>query len=401
MHLAARPSADSKRKPSARQRNSRDAAARYPHDTLLQALFAGPTVKALPSRWPPEAPAALAPGADAIEPQTTNAPAVRGCRARLSGLGGHRRVTLLIRQLRFGLQLPWLRPPPRRAACPYPLGDAEAAFADQEIRRWLRLGFARPATGADMTTLRRRGCSPAFVTNIDTKPRLVIDYTQVNNCLEERTFRMDQLADLAAQIRPGDSLFKADIQDAYYHLRLRPRDRLRLAFVVGSCVYIPLCLNCGLKVAPWFFTKAMRPVVAHLRQRGHRVFSYLDDFFGAARPSPRSGVAGPTETTALRQELKRLFRRLGLRVHPVKTDFTGATRLEILGILVDTRAKLLLLSPRKLARVEMGARRLLSLATSHRRLVGATAIRSFAGLANAAAPAVVDARLRLRALFDA
>jgi hypothetical protein len=98
---------------------------------------------------------------------------------------------------------------------------------------------------------------------------------------------MDQLSDLSPVLRPEDCLFKADICDAYYHLRLRKEDELYLSFCVGGVLYVPACLNSGLSVAPWFFTKAMRPVVAFLRSRGHRVFSYIDDFFGAGGTAQR------------------------------------------------------------------------------------------------------------------
>jgi hypothetical protein len=56
------------------------------------------------------------------------------------------------------------------------------------------------------------------------KRRVVVDYTTHNEVLSARKFKMDTLADLAPQLRPGDALFKADVQDAYCHLRLRRCD---------------------------------------------------------------------------------------------------------------------------------------------------------------------------------
>jgi hypothetical protein len=107
---------------------------------------------------------------------------------------------------------------------------------------------------------------------------------------------MDQLADLYPSLRPDDCLFKVDIKDAYSHLRLRKEDKIYLELGVGGVSYIPDCLNCGLSVAPWFFTKAMRSVVAHLRCRGHRVYSYLDDFFGAAASARDEEPASEADT---------------------------------------------------------------------------------------------------------
>ena len=143
----------------------------------------------------------------------------------------------------------------------------------------------------------------------------------------------------------------------------------------------------------------MRPVVAHLRARGHRVFAYLDDFFGAARRSS-SKCATTGDTKLLGEEIQDLFRKLGLLLHPRKCDFSGSKRVEILGIVVDTEKALFLLSAAKLSKIEVQARRLLRYAAQHRRQVRVTHIRGFAGLGNSVTPAVVDARLRLRELFD-
>jgi hypothetical protein len=68
---------------------------------------------------------------------------------------------------------------------------------------------------------RRGRVSPAFVTKTALKPPIVIYYTVVNECMQERTFRTDQLSDLAPYLRRDDCLFNVDKKDAYYHLRLR------------------------------------------------------------------------------------------------------------------------------------------------------------------------------------
>ena len=176
------------------------------------------------------------------------------------GLDGDRATPWLVRQLRYGLQLPWKSPPRFQRTDGYKLEPKHGRFATEEAQRWLELGYARRATAQERKrVLRLGGVSPGFVTSSAGKPRLVIDYSAVNECLEEQTFRMDQLGDLAAVLGPGDVLFKADISDAYYHLRIRSCDRELLAFQVEGVVYLPLCLNCGLAVAPWFFTKPCGP----------------------------------------------------------------------------------------------------------------------------------------------
>ena len=77
---------------------------------------------------------------------------------------------------------------------------------------------------------------------------------------------------------------------------------------------------------------------------------------GAASWTRRESLAssgnlkdGPARTRALGRFVSRLFKRLGLWLHPNKADFTGAQRLDILGIEVDTERQLFLLGEEKWA----------------------------------------------------
>jgi hypothetical protein len=68
-------------------------------------------------------------------------------------------------------------------------------------------------------------------------------------------------------------------------------------------VYVPCFLNCVLAVASWFFSKAMRPVVAYLRAKGHRILSYLDDFFGAEATARNDHPATEADTTRVEMDI--------------------------------------------------------------------------------------------------
>jgi hypothetical protein len=177
-------------------------------------------------------------------------------------------------------------------------------------------GFCHRTSAEDVQAIQRSGqISPAFVTTTSSKYCLVIDHTVVNECLVERTFRMDQLSDLAPSHRRDDFLLKADIRDAHYHLRLRKEDQFYLSFSVGAVVYVPSCMNCGLAVASWFFTKAMKQVVACLRAKCHRVFSYLDEFFGDGAMTRGDQPATKADTARVGMEIEVSIR--APRPHPV------------------------------------------------------------------------------------
>jgi hypothetical protein len=250
----------------------------------------------------------------------------------------------MVRQLRFGLQMPWNRKPRNNRARECNPSPEDLVFARGEMRRWIAAGYCREVSVANLRAMRHEGSvSPAFVTTSASKYRLVIDYSLVNECLDERSFRMDQLADLSPSLCPNDCLFKDDIRDPHYHLRLRSADQLYLAFRVGGVIYIPAGLNCGLSVASWFLTKAMSPVVAHLRSKCHRIYFYFDNF-GAAATGCVGDPATEEDMARAGRDICSLFRRLGLWLHPTKSDFTGWRALEILGIFVDTRRAIFRLS---------------------------------------------------------
>lgn len=211
---------------------------------------------------------------------------------------------------------------------------------------------------------------------------------------------MDELSDLAPELRLGDHLFKVDVSNGYFHLKLRSSNSMHLAFFVGHQAFIPLNLDCGLSPVTWFFTKAMAPVVGFLRSLGHRIFAYLDEFFGAAKPLCPGGTASPVETQALERLMQLLFHEFGLQIHPKKCFFHGFPRLELLGILVDTESQQFLLPPKKLCDLARSSDHLLRHASRHRSFVRVKGVQRFASLAKSAAPDIVDHRLRLRELFN-
>ena len=124
----------------------------------------------------------------------------------------------------------------------------------------------------------------------------------------------------------------------------------------------------------------MRPVFAQLYICGHSVFSYIDNFFGKARPS-----SSPPTTLAdikiLQRDLIALFNLLGPSLQPRKCDFSGATRLEMLGILIDTTPQQLLLSPKSFSKLDLSGFCLHVHTSVNRRHVPGRSICQFDGLA--------------------
>lgn len=79
--------------------------------------------------------------------------------------------------------------------------------------------------------------------------------------------------------------------------------------------YEPRVLPFGMRLSPWACTKVLRPVVAALRLRGHKINAYVDDFAATGRGGHPSSAA---DATAGRVEILAVLRSLGLQVHPTK-----------------------------------------------------------------------------------
>jgi hypothetical protein len=117
--------------------------------------------------------------------------------------------------IKFGALLPWTGMPCRRVRREFPLTKEDWMFATEEMDRWVKNFFAEEMSEQEATQIGQ--VVSGFVVR-RTKPRVVIDYTARNEFLENRKFRMETFADLAPQLKAEESLIKADVREAYYHL---------------------------------------------------------------------------------------------------------------------------------------------------------------------------------------
>mmetsp|Transcript_14992 Transcript_14992/g.44909 ORF Transcript_14992/g.44909 Transcript_14992/m.44909 type:complete len:438 (-) Transcript_14992:1246-2559(-) len=99
----------------------------------------------------------------------------------------------------------------------------------------------------------------------------------------------------------------------------------------------------------------MRPIIQHLRQRGMRVFIYLDDI--CVLHQDREVLRGQLGY------INQLLTRLGFRVHPDKTT-EPLQRFKYLGMTVDTTTMTVEPQADKMAMVRRDARRLLKRGTA-------------------------------------
>jgi len=299
-----------------------------------------------------------------------------------------------------GIFIPWASTPPRRHSPGYPLNAADTAFMAEQLEEDLAAGYIKEVTG-DAAAIAALHCiSPAFIVRKGRKPRKVLDYTHPNAHVDVRKFKYETLNDLSQVLRPDDSMLVWDIKDAYHHLTLREEDQRFLAFTTLRRVFVPITMPFGMSLAPYMWTKVVRPLVQYLRALGFRIISYVDDFGGA--PPALPGEPATEENAVRGYELVQLvFRSLGLWLHPDKGSHDGAKSVQLLGHVVDTSTGLYRLPVDRAERIESLAKVLLRFSASHQRWVRFSTLRVFCGTAVSTTLSVVPARFHLRSLFTA
>lgn len=93
-----------------------------------------------------------------------------------------------------------------------------------------------------------------------------------------------------------------DLKDAYYFVPIKKKDRKFLRFLYRGKLFEFTCLPFGLNVAPYVFTKLLKPVAAYLRKRGFILVFYLDDILIIGK-SYKKCIDNIQNTVMLLQEL--------------------------------------------------------------------------------------------------
>ena len=118
---------------------------------------------------------------------------------------------------------------------------------------------------------------------------------------------------------------KIDLKDAYFHVPVSWLFQMFLAFVMDGQIFVFQYLPFGLAVAPWAFTRIIRPIKCYLQKMCFRVSSFLDDFLLLGET--------PKELNRVSAFVLGLFRRLGFTINEEKSSTTPMQRLEYLGVL--------------------------------------------------------------------
>ena len=212
--------------------------------------------------------------------------------------------------------------------------------------------------------------------------RLIIDLSHLNKLLIVPSFKMETYSKIAKGLVGPLWGCTIDLEDAYFHVPMDWHFHKYLAFVVDGQVYVFQRIPFGLSVAPWAFSRVVKPIKSYLHRLTILISSYLDDFL--LLHSTQSGLQESLSVVLA------LFDRLGIRVNYPKSRLQPSQRVEYLGVLFLLDSMELSLPESKILSISSMCREILRKPCLPRR-----ALESLVGSLNFASGLVPLGRLRL------
>jgi hypothetical protein len=102
----------------------------------------------------------------------------------------------------------------------------------------------------------------------DGTKRMCIDYKSLNEVTVKNKYPLPRIEDLFDQLRGASVFSKIDLRSGYHHLRIRPSDIPKTAFITKYGLYEFMVMSFGLTNAPEYFMYLMNSVF----------MDYLDKF---------------------------------------------------------------------------------------------------------------------------
>lgn len=195
-------------------------------------------------------------------------------------------------------------------------------------------------------------CDPVrdqFISKIFLTPkpdgsyRLILNLKKLNNFLETEHFKIEDWKVVQKIVSKNCFMATLDLKDAYYLIAIAKEDRKCLRFIFNGQIYEFNCLPFGLSIAPWVFTKLMKPVMAHLREAGYLSVIYLDDIL----------LIGNSHTSCLEnvEATCSLLKSLGFIVNGKKSKLLPSKHCTYLGLDFYSESMTIQLPPEKAKKV--------------------------------------------------
>jgi len=196
---------------------------------------------------------------------------------------------------------------------------------------------------------------------------------------------MESIKLVCSLVSKHDYMTSVDLKDAFLHVLIRHSSRKYLQFQWKGRHYQFRVLPFGLSLAPFVFTKVLKPILRWARRKGIRLTAYLDDLLIVASSKEQSQLH-------TQMVLERLT-SLGFVVNHPKSHLVPTQVIEHLGFTIDSRKMTLAVPPGKVRDLRREACKIYRKGT-----ITLRALSSFIGKALAMTAAVLPARLKTQYL---
>ncbi len=202
--------------------------------------------------------------------------------------------------------------------------EADKKLIDESIKKLLK-------TGAIFLSENEPG---QFLSTIFTVPkpdgtsRPILNLKMLNLNLDSPHFKMETIKTTLELVAQKCFMAVIDLKDAYHAIPIGEKSRKFLKFKWKGNLYEYQCLPFGLSLAPFLYTKLMKPIVAKLRSQGILLISYLDDMlvFGNSFDECKKAV----------ETVKRLLKKVGFTINVEKSQLVPCQRVKYLGFIIDS-----------------------------------------------------------------
>ena len=160
------------------------------------------------------------------------------------------------------------------------------------------------------------------------KFRLILNLKNLNTYVEYLHFKMDNIKTVLANVTQGCYMTSLDLKHGYHSVKIDDEYQKYLKFQWNDHYYQYTCYPNGLAPCPRKFTKLLKVPLLHLRENGHIVIGYLDDFFMQGQREHKC-FGTLFSTTAMLQ-------RLGFTIHPGKSHLTPSQIMPFLGFVINS-----------------------------------------------------------------
>ncbi|XP_072400418.1 uncharacterized protein [Diabrotica undecimpunctata] len=158
--------------------------------------------------------------------------------------------------------------------------------------------------------------------------RFVLNLKRLNSYITAPHFKLDDYRSVKSLITPGCYMVSLDLKDAYFGIPINKQHRKFLKFQYNGKMFQFNVLPFGLSVAPYLFTKILKPVTQYLKVRNILILNYLDDCL----------LLGSTKLECI-NNLKitiELFLELGFIINYKKSTLIPTQQITFLGFIFNS-----------------------------------------------------------------